>query len=86
MKPKHQKAQFFVHRGLFSNLSYFSELEQRISKLSSKLEKGNAFEVFTEAYFKTQALHQAQEIWPDSEVPQSIRYKLGLPPKDMGNT
>ena len=42
------------------------------------------FEVFAEAYFKTQSLAQADEIWPDSALPQGIRNELGLPPMDMG--
>ena len=83
MKPKHRKAQFFSNKGLFTNLCNFADLETRISALPDH-ERGSAFEVFAEAYFKTQALHQAQEVWPDSEVPQSIRHELGLPPTDMG--
>lgn len=83
MIPKHRKAQYFSDKGLFADLGSFAELESRILGLPVT-DRGGAFEVFAEAFFKTQALHQAQEVWPDSELPQSIRHKLGLPPADMG--
>ena len=83
MKPKHKKVPLFLKKGLFSNLSSFTDLENRISNLPST-ERGDAFEVFAEAYFKTQKRHQAKEVWPDNGLPQSIRNKLGLPPTDMG--
>jgi len=83
MKSKHKKAQFISDKGLFIDLNSFTDLENRIFELPQD-ERGCAFEVFAEAYFKTQALHQAQEVWPDSEIPQSVRNELGLPPTDMG--
>jgi len=83
MKPKHKKAKYFSEKGIFTNLNNFNDLENRITKLPFN-ERGNAFEVFAEAYFKTQALTQAYEVWPDSEILQHIRNKLGLPSTDMG--
>ncbi|KKQ10928.1 MAG: Type III restriction protein res subunit, partial [candidate division TM6 bacterium GW2011_GWF2_36_6] len=77
IKPKHKKAHFFINKGLFANLSSFSELETRISNLP-KTERGNAFEVFAEAYFNTKGLHQAQEVWPEKDLPESLREKLGI--------
>ncbi len=83
MKPKHKKSHFFYTKDLFADLSAFTELENRIHKLPVN-ERGDAFEVFAEAYFNTQKIHQAKEVWPDNEVPQSLRNQLGLPSTDKG--
>jgi superfamily II DNA or RNA helicase len=77
MNPKHKKTQYFSVKGLFEGLSSFNELENRISSLP-EVERGDAFEVFAEAYFKTQDLHQIQEIWPEKVLPQSLRDVLGV--------
>ena len=78
MIPKHKKAPYFSSKGLFSSLSSFTELENRISRLPV-IERGDAFEVFAEAYFNTQMLHQAQEVWPEKVLPWNLREKLGIP-------
>ncbi len=83
MKSKHKKSNYFLDKGIFANLNSFMELENRISNLPEK-ERGAAFEVFAEAYLKTQSFTQAQNVWPDNDIPQKIRHKLGLPPADMG--
>ncbi len=83
MKPKHLKTKKFVDSGLFSGLCSFKQLENRISKLSEH-ERGDAFEAFAEAYFVTQKITQAVEVWPDKAVPISLRDTLGLFKKDMG--
>lgn len=41
-------------------------------------------QVFAEAYFSTQKVSQAAEIWPDNSIPSSIRNSLGLTSRDMG--
>jgi superfamily II DNA or RNA helicase len=79
MIPKHKKAQSFSSEGLFANLSSFAELEGRISRLRDSDTIGAAFEVFAEAYFNTQALYQAEEVWPEKKLPQDLRIKLGIP-------
>ena len=83
MKPKHKKAQSFCNKGLFSNLNRFADLENRISALPHD-ERGDAFEVFAEAYFIMQRISQAIEVWPDKLIPPSLRTQLGLPPVDKG--
>ena len=83
MKPKHLKVKKFVAEGLFYDLHNFSELEKRISKLP-EYDRGDAFEVFAEAYFATQKLSQAEEVWPDKAIPISLRNNLGLTSRDMG--
>ena len=86
MLPKHHKTSFFLKAGLFDNLSNFAELEKRISELPTTIEEGDAFEVFAEAYFSTQKIEQAEEIWPFKCIPTKIKknLSLGTNQKDMG--
>lgn len=77
MSPKHKKASYFSSRGLFNNISSFTELESRISLLPD-IERGEAFEVFAEAFFKTQCVHQAQDVWPEKALTESLRENLGI--------
>ena len=65
-------------KGLFSDLLSFKELENRIANLP-EAERGDAFEVFAEAYFKTQSIHQVEEIWPEKSLQQSLRELLNIP-------
>ncbi len=84
-KPKHPKTQLFVQQELFYNVSSFTELELRISTLPTNEERGNAFEVFAEAYLATQSVVQAKEVWPFEVMPLPIRIQLGLDTdRDMG--
>jgi predicted helicase len=85
MKPKHHATIRFLKSGLFDNINSFSELERRISDLDvTETERGDAFEVFTEALFATQKKYQAKNVWPDKSIPPQIAKKLLLPSKDMG--
>ncbi len=47
---RHPKATFFVQRHLFSGLTSFAGLEQKIAALPDEQSRGAAFEVFAEAY------------------------------------
>ena len=51
MSPTHPKARSYFQRGFFDELTSFRELEGRISGLATKSERGDAFEVFAEAYW-----------------------------------
>ena len=86
MLPKHHKTGFFLKAGLFDNLSSFAELEKRISGLSTTVEEGDALEVFAEAYFFTQKIEQAEEVWPFKSIPARIKenLSLGTSQQDMG--
>ena len=81
---RHRWANHFSALGLFVGLTDFGQLERRISDLATRQERGDAFEVFAEAYLATQKINQAAEVWPDGSVPISIITSLKLPPKDMG--
>jgi len=76
--PKHPKARSFLQKRLFHGLSSFSELESRISSLPTKKDRGNAFEVFAEAYLATQPGAQAKEVWPFATIPLPIKERFGL--------
>lgn len=83
-KPSHPKANLYFQRKLFSGISKFAELEQRIAELPTKQERGDAFEVFAEAYLSTQRLHQAKSVWPISSLPLTIKDRFALGLSDVG--
>ena len=75
--PKHKRAHYFLNKGLFADLNSFCDLEKRISSLP-EVERGDAFEVFAEAYFKTQNIDQVKEIWPEKQLPVNLRDRFGI--------
>ena len=81
--PKHPRAHYFVALGLFDGLDAFADLEARIGELPVG-DRGNAFEVFAEAYLATQKLVGAQEVWPADQVPIAVLQACRLPVQDMG--
>lgn len=84
-KPKHPKTLTYLKQGIFSDLKSFKELEKRIAKLKTDKEKGDAFEVFAEAYLATQKISQADVVYPFDKIPTSIAKKLALDTeKDRG--
>ena len=82
--PRHLKTRACVKRGLFDGLTSFRELEGRISALATKGERGDAFEVFAEAYLATLAVNKAKHVWPGASVPPSLRKRLALTIGDNG--
>ena len=85
MIPKHDKTNHLLKSGLLDNLKKFSDLEKRISKLPTEKERGDALEVFAEAYLATQTILQAKEVWTFDSVPPSLKRKFKLDSsRDMG--
>lgn len=84
LTAKHPRARHFSSKGLFGGIRSFVELENRIASLDTSQDRGDAFEVFAEAYLATQRLHQAEEIWPGKSLPITLAAGLRLPLKDMG--
>lgn len=81
--PKHSKSRSF--RNLFGEVASFTELERRISALPTNQDRGDAFEVFAEAYLATQTACQASNVWPFDRIPAELRQKHGLDTdRDMG--
>ncbi|MBF0135554.1 MAG: helicase associated domain-containing protein [Magnetococcales bacterium] len=64
MQPKHPRAREFIQKGLFNDLTAFSQLEDRISVLVDPWAQQAAFEVFAEAYLATRRLVLVKEIQP----------------------
>ena len=81
---RHPKATFFVQRHLFSGLTSFAGLEQKIAALPDEQSRGAAFEVFAEAYLATQRKYDAAQVWPHGSVPLDILKNLGLTQQDQG--
>jgi superfamily II DNA or RNA helicase len=81
---RHPKATSFVQRRFFSGLSIFAELEQKIAALPDEESRGDAFEVFAEAYLATQRKHDASQVWPHGSVPLDTLKNLGLSQQDQG--
>jgi hypothetical protein len=77
-------AREFVQTGLFSGLSTFGQLEDRIAALAEEWQRGAAFEVFAEAYLVTQRQHDAAKVWPFSAVPIELLQRLSLLLQDYG--
>ena len=84
MPSRHHKTAHFLKAKLFHKLDSFADLEERITALPTGKERGDAFEVFAEAYLATQRTSQAKEVWPYDSIPLSIKERLALPDKDMG--
>ncbi|MEZ5482878.1 MAG: hypothetical protein R3E73_12130 [Porticoccaceae bacterium] len=75
--PKHNKAKKYFSSGLFDQLKDFSELERRIELLDSNKDKGDAFEVFAEAYINLNPILMAKEVWPFESIPIKIKKNCG---------
>ena len=83
--PRHTKASHFVRSKLFDGLSSFTELEARIEELPTANERGDAFEVFAEAYLATQKTAQPKDVWPFDSIPVTVKQLLALDTgRDMG--
>ena len=83
-KPLHPKARVLQRAGLFAGLKTFADLEARIAALPEEKARGDAFEVFAEAYRATQRKHDAAHLWPHGSVPLDVLKKLGLTQQDQG--
>ena len=83
-QPKHPKTNHYLNSGLFDDLKSFNQLESLIQNLPTNQDKGDALEVFAEAYLAVQKQFQVQNIRAFENVPLSIRQELHLPYQDMG--
>ena len=81
---RHDHASKYARTGLFNTLDNFSELERRIAELPTEQQRGEAFEVFVEAYLANDNVAQAEAVWVVGKVPPVIRRQLNLPAKDYG--
>jgi superfamily II DNA or RNA helicase len=85
MTSKHSSASLLLSTSLFDGLNSFADIEAKISALPGNKERGDAFEIFAEAYLATQKIAQAKEVWPFEAVPLDQRKTLSLDTgRDMG--
>ena len=70
--------------GLFRERASFQELEERIAGLPEELERGDALEVFVEAYLWLTPLCQVQDLWLVGQIPLDVRTELNLPSDHKG--
>ena len=90
-RPLHKRSSFFVKDGLFNNVYSFRDLEKRIEKIKDKNKKaenllrGNAFELFVEAFLNTNDSFEAVKVYPSlAQTPAIIRQELKVSKKDKG--
>ena len=85
MTSRHSSSSKLLNTNLFDKLNSFDEIEARISALPTNKDRGDAFEIFAEAYLATQKIAQAKEVWPFEAVPLEQRQLLSLDTgRDMG--
>lgn len=73
---KHPEAGRLVKAGLFTGLTSFVELEDRIRKLPRDSERQVAFQVFVQAFLATRAVFQAQGVWALAHVPKEVHGRI----------
>jgi superfamily II DNA or RNA helicase len=80
------KTTFFVQRHLFSGLTSFAELEQKIVALPEGKTRGEAFEQFVKVFLllEPEYASKLKNVWLYNEVPDAIVKKLKLPSTDQG--
>ena len=84
-RPKHRAAARYKH--VVKGAHTFREVEARIEQIEEEKSKGDAFEVFSEAYVATQLQTEYQEFWPWGTVPLPVRRAvyMGNPDKGSGD-
>ena len=71
-------------KSVILNSNNWEKFNQNLLELNKK-EKGNTFELFTKAYFKTHPVYRFyDEVWLLDEVPTNELKKLGIPSQDLG--
>lgn len=69
---------------LFRDLRSFAELEVRMTALAEELVRGDALEVFAEAYLWTSSIWQVKELWLVGQVPLDVQHTLNLSERSTG--
>ena len=72
MSSQHPR-QHTLPDGLFRGLSSFQELEARIARLPEPLERGDALEIFVEAYLWLTNIWQVRDLWLVGQIPLAVR-------------
>ena len=81
---RHPKSTHFARNQFFTGIRSFAELELKIRNLPEPKERGDAFEVFVEAYLSLFRRNDFKEVMPLSSVPPSLLEKASLDSNDYG--
>jgi hypothetical protein len=81
-KPKHPKAP--KYGSSLAGVRSFKELEARISSLSTKTERGDAWEVWCEGFLVQIEGLDPGNLWPQKKIPLLDAERLELPAGDYG--
>ena len=83
-KVKHHRASYFARTGFFHGIKNFQDLESKIYKLDHKKDKGDAFEIFAEAYLNLFHKNDFQQVWPLKSAPNQKLHQIALDGADFG--
>jgi superfamily II DNA or RNA helicase len=86
MASKHSQAPYLISKGIFDSIKNFKDFEQRVAALfeTNTKAQGDAFEIFVEAYLRTQPIAQCAETWLVGSIPVEVRDELNLPNDSKG--
>ena len=84
MNANHPKASHWIANGIFDRLGTFEEFEARVNRLAEEKDRGDAFEIFVEAYLATQPITQRVKHWVVGSVPLPLRERYRLPSDGTG--
>jgi superfamily II DNA or RNA helicase len=76
---QHPKAHKVRASGVFAPATTFSVIERRIADLKTRKERGDAFELFAEAFLATQLVMAARSVWVNAVIPVSVLEKMNIP-------
>jgi len=83
MPSRHSRFQA-LPKLLFRHLSSFMEFEARVSQLPEELDRGDALEIFVEAFLHTDPIWQIDDLWLVGQVPLDVRNSLNLSQNTTG--
>ena len=81
---QHPKKSTWIRQGIFDDLKSFEEFEARVNRIAEEKDRGDAFEIFTEAFLATQPIAQCVKHWVVGNIPLPLRERYRLPPDATG--
>jgi len=84
LNAHHNKAAYWVGKGVFDGLKSFTEFECRVNNIPEEKERGDVFEIFIEGYLATQAITQHTKHWVVGGIPVEMRERFNLPNDGTG--
>jgi len=84
LNAHHNKAAYWVSKGVFDGLKSFTEFECRVNDIPEEKDRGDVFEIFIEGYLATQAITQHTKHWVVGGIPVEMRERFNLPNDGTG--